>query len=141
MSNVDRYGNTSAASIPIALCEAIAQDRVKAGDYLAFVGFGGGLTWAAMVVQWVDTRKAENIRVLAPQRRQVSYFLASVRANIRKATRPISAKQHVPSANSPGASDPVVVECYDYATRSTNWINDYKRAPTVALVSYFDKSP
>jgi len=89
MSNVDRYGNTSAASIPIALCEAIAQDRVKAGDYLAFVGFGGGLTWAAMVVQWVDTRKAENIRVLAPQRRQVSYFLASVRANIRKATRTI----------------------------------------------------
>mgnify|MGYP006872423474 FL=1 len=42
-----------------------------------------------MVVQWVDTRKAESIRVLAPQRRQVSYFLASVRANIRKATRTI----------------------------------------------------
>jgi 3-oxoacyl-[acyl-carrier-protein] synthase-3 len=90
MSNVERYGNTSAASIPIALCEAIAQDRVKAGDYLAFVGFGGGLTWASMVVQWVDIRKAESTRVLAPQRRQISYFLAGMRANLRKASRAVS---------------------------------------------------
>ncbi len=52
MSNLERYGNTSAASIPIALCEAVTQGRVQNGDYLAFVGFGGGLTWAAMVVKW-----------------------------------------------------------------------------------------
>ena len=50
--NVDRYGNTSAASIPIALCEAIEQGRVREGDHIVLVGFGGGLSWAAMVFQW-----------------------------------------------------------------------------------------
>jgi len=48
--NVDRYGNTSAASIPIALCEAIEEGWVNEGDNLVMVGFGGGLTWAATVV-------------------------------------------------------------------------------------------
>ena len=48
--NVDRYGNTSAASIPIAFCEAIEEGRVNEGDNLVMVGFGGGLTWAATVV-------------------------------------------------------------------------------------------
>jgi 3-oxoacyl-[acyl-carrier-protein] synthase-3 len=50
--NVEKYGNTSAASIPIALAEAVQQDRVKRGDVLAFVGFGAGLTWGANVVRW-----------------------------------------------------------------------------------------
>ncbi|HLZ09269.1 MAG TPA: 3-oxoacyl-[acyl-carrier-protein] synthase III C-terminal domain-containing protein, partial [Chloroflexota bacterium] len=51
-TNVERYGNTSAASIPIALCEAIAEGRVQAGSNLAFVGFGAGLSWASAVVNW-----------------------------------------------------------------------------------------
>ena len=50
--NLDRYGNTSAASIPIALCEAIAGGRIKAGDKLVLVAFGAGLTWAAAAVEW-----------------------------------------------------------------------------------------
>jgi len=50
--NLDRYGNTSSASVPIALCEAIEQDRVKRDDHLVMVGFGAGLTWAAVVVKW-----------------------------------------------------------------------------------------
>ena len=50
--NVDRYGNTSAASVPIALCEAVEEGRLKDGDHLALVGFGGGLSWAAMVMEW-----------------------------------------------------------------------------------------
>lgn len=50
--NLDRYGNTSSASIPIALCEAIEEGLVKPGDNLVLVGFGAGLTWAAAVVQW-----------------------------------------------------------------------------------------
>ncbi len=50
--NLQRYGNTSAASIPIALCEAINEGRVKTGDNLALVGFGAGLTWGASVVRW-----------------------------------------------------------------------------------------
>jgi 3-oxoacyl-[acyl-carrier-protein] synthase-3 len=50
--NVNKYGNTSAASIPIALAEAIDQDRIKADDKIALVSFGAGLTWASAVVQW-----------------------------------------------------------------------------------------
>ena len=50
--NLDRYGNTSAASIPIALCEAEAAGKVKEGDNLVFVAFGGGLAWAAGLVRW-----------------------------------------------------------------------------------------
>ena len=50
--NLERYGNTSAASIPIALNEAIAAGRVRPGDKLVLVGFGAGLTWAAAAVEW-----------------------------------------------------------------------------------------
>lgn len=48
--NLDRYGNASAASIPIALAEAIEEGRAKVGDTIVLVGFGGGLTWGAAVL-------------------------------------------------------------------------------------------
>ncbi len=48
--NVQNHGNTSAASIPVALDEAISQGRVKKGDSILFVAFGGGLTWASSVI-------------------------------------------------------------------------------------------
>ncbi len=51
--NVDRYGNTSAASVPIALDEAVRAGRVKNGDAVVMVGFGGGLTWGSCVVRWL----------------------------------------------------------------------------------------
>lgn len=50
--NIDRYGNTSAASIPIALYEAERAGRLEAGDVALLVAFGGGLTWGAAVVRW-----------------------------------------------------------------------------------------
>ena len=50
--NIDRMGNTSAASIPMALCEAVAAGRVQPGANLVFVGFGSGLTSGATVVRW-----------------------------------------------------------------------------------------
>ncbi|MDF2564056.1 MAG: fabH 3 [Massilibacillus sp.] len=50
--NVDKYGNTSAASIPIALSEAVESGRVKKGDVVVLVGFGAGLTWASCVMKW-----------------------------------------------------------------------------------------
>ena len=50
--NIARYGNTSAASIPIALCEAVEEGRVKDGDNLLFVAFGAGLTSGAAIVKW-----------------------------------------------------------------------------------------
>jgi len=52
MVNVDRYGNTSTASIPIATVEAAQDGRVEPGDKVVFVAFGAGLTWGAMVVEW-----------------------------------------------------------------------------------------
>jgi hypothetical protein len=50
--NLDRYGNTSTASIPIATIEALNSGRFKAGDKLVMVGFGAGLTFGAAVVEW-----------------------------------------------------------------------------------------
>jgi len=50
--NLDRYGNTSAASIPLALDEAVRAGRVKPGSLLVLVGFGAGLTWGANVIRW-----------------------------------------------------------------------------------------
>ena len=50
--DIDKYGNTSAASIPIALCEAVEAGRVKPGDNILFVAFGAGLTSAASIVKW-----------------------------------------------------------------------------------------
>jgi len=50
--NIERYGNTSAASIPIALDEAVRRGLVHPGDRLLFAAFGAGLTWAAAVVEW-----------------------------------------------------------------------------------------
>jgi 3-oxoacyl-[acyl-carrier-protein] synthase-3 len=50
--NIERYGNTSTASIPIAACEAIQQGRLQAGANTVFVGFGAGLTWGATLVRW-----------------------------------------------------------------------------------------
>jgi 3-oxoacyl-[acyl-carrier-protein] synthase III len=53
--NIDNYGNTSSASIPIALCEAQAQGRLQPDDIVVMVGFGAGLTWAAAALQWTGS--------------------------------------------------------------------------------------
>jgi 3-oxoacyl-[acyl-carrier-protein] synthase III len=52
MVNVDRYGNTSSASIPLALSQAIAEGRVKPGSLLLLVAFGAGFTWGSAVIRW-----------------------------------------------------------------------------------------
>lgn len=86
-SNVDRYGNTSAASIPIALCEAVEKDLVHRDDLVAFVGFGAGLTWAAAVVRWSAPLPS------APPTRwkrawyDLSYRYAAVRSLVRRFVR------------------------------------------------------
>jgi 3-oxoacyl-[acyl-carrier-protein] synthase-3 len=51
--NIDEYGNTSSASIPLALEQAIRQGRVKSGDHVLLAGFGSGLTWGACLMTWV----------------------------------------------------------------------------------------
>jgi len=52
ISNIDKFGNTSTASIPIALDELAKAHRIKVGDILLLVGFGAGLTWGANVIKW-----------------------------------------------------------------------------------------
>jgi 3-oxoacyl-[acyl-carrier-protein] synthase III len=55
-ANVDRYGNTSAGSIPICLDEAWREGRIDAGDIVLMVGFGGGLAWGSCVMEWTKER-------------------------------------------------------------------------------------
>ncbi len=88
--NLERYGNTSAASIPIALCEAIESGRVRANANIVLVAFGAGLTWAASVVRWTPG--------LRPRRPVWFRFfmwlrlrLAPFRSLFRRATRRVDA--------------------------------------------------
>jgi 3-oxoacyl-[acyl-carrier-protein] synthase-3 len=54
--NIDRYGNTSSASIPVALDECVRAGRLGPGDKLAMCGFGGGVTWGAVAIEWTRAR-------------------------------------------------------------------------------------
>ncbi len=51
-NNIAWYGNTSSASIPLALKDAVVDNRLQPGDHLVLVGFGSGLTWGACVIEW-----------------------------------------------------------------------------------------
>jgi 3-oxoacyl-[acyl-carrier-protein] synthase-3 len=55
--NVHKYGNTSAGTIPVALTEALEEDRVAPGDYVLIATFGAGLTWGAGLIRWGDRVK------------------------------------------------------------------------------------
>jgi 3-oxoacyl-[acyl-carrier-protein] synthase-3 len=86
MINLDRYGNTSTASIPIATCEAIQNGRLNAGDKVVFVGFGAGLTWGASVVIWSGPQ--EGAFVVLPMRLRL---YARIRSFLRRILRRIDA--------------------------------------------------
>ena len=51
-NNIQKYGNTTAASIPIALCEAWEQDKIKSGQLICLTSFGSGFTWASALIRW-----------------------------------------------------------------------------------------
>jgi len=82
--NVDRYGNTSTASIPIATCEALSAGKIKVGDNIVFVGFGAGLSWGASVVEWTGPFLTK--RKVRPARLR---FYARVRSVILRLLRRI----------------------------------------------------
>jgi 3-oxoacyl-[acyl-carrier-protein] synthase-3 len=84
--NLDRYGNTSTASIPIATCEAVQQGRLKPGDKVVFVGFGAGLTWGATVAEW--SGPFPGIRKVWPARYR---FYARLRSIVLRLLRRIDA--------------------------------------------------
>ena len=52
ISNIDKYGNTTAASVPIALCEAWEDGKIKEGDLVALAAFGSGFLWASALIRW-----------------------------------------------------------------------------------------
>jgi len=54
IGNIERYGNTSSASIPISLDEAARAGRLKPGDHVSLVAFGGGATWGAALMRWTQ---------------------------------------------------------------------------------------
>ncbi|MEK7328015.1 MAG: beta-ketoacyl-ACP synthase III [Chloroflexota bacterium] len=84
--NVDRYGNTSTASIPIAVCEAVSRKKVRPNDHLVLVGFGGGLTWGAVAIHWEVTPPPEISR-WNQLGRQLRYGLARINSMGRRALR------------------------------------------------------
>ncbi|NIS81287.1 MAG: beta-ketoacyl-ACP synthase III [Anaerolineales bacterium] len=87
MINLDRYGNTSTASIPMAVCEAFQNGRIHPGDNLVLVGFGAGLTWGALTMKWVAPIR--KISTLQRIRRSVLFSLAKVRSWLRRLRRRI----------------------------------------------------
>lgn len=54
--SVDKYGNTSAASIPLSIDQELKNGKLKDDDTIVLVGFGGGLTWGAMTIKWENRR-------------------------------------------------------------------------------------
>lgn len=88
MINLDRYGNTSSASIPIAVCEAIEQGRVKPGDRMVMVGFGGGLTWGALALEWSGVQRP--VPPIRKRQRRLRASASQVRSILRRLLRRIT---------------------------------------------------
>jgi 3-oxoacyl-[acyl-carrier-protein] synthase-3 len=83
--NLQKYGNTSTASIPLATVEAFEEERLKRGDRIVFVGFGAGLTWGAATVIWAGPLPDEKpIRFVSLYR-----YWARVRSFLRQVLRKI----------------------------------------------------
>ncbi len=87
--NVEHNGNTSAASIPLALCDAVREGRLKPDDNVVFVGFGGGLTWGASVVKW-DVSPQE-VSFIDHEWKRVRYMMARGRSRLRRLQRRVEA--------------------------------------------------
>jgi 3-oxoacyl-[acyl-carrier-protein] synthase-3 len=86
-SNLERYGNTSAASIPIALCEAADEGVIQRDDVVVCVGFGAGLTWGATAVRWSVPLPAEPPTVWRRGRYAALQGYAWLRSLVRRLAR------------------------------------------------------
>lgn len=82
--NIERYGNTSAASIPIALAEAAESGRLRPNHRVVMVGFGAGLTWAAAAVQWSQPRAHSRSQKTITR---LGFGLAGVRSRAKRVLR------------------------------------------------------
>ena len=81
--NLQEYGNTSAASVPIVLCEAISSGRIRMGQNIVMVGFGAGLSWAAVALKWGVSAKAVAAPFYRSWWRLLLYRWASLRTRLR----------------------------------------------------------
>ncbi|MEJ2150051.1 MAG: 3-oxoacyl-[acyl-carrier-protein] synthase III C-terminal domain-containing protein, partial [Chloroflexota bacterium] len=116
--NIDKYGNTSTASIPLALCEAVESGQIKPNDTVLLVAFGGGLTWGAALLEWqVEPTAGSQLREAM---REGLYALAQVRSIIRRLWRALEAllfrpryKRHKAAVTSAPAAIPEPVEVED----------------------------
>jgi 3-oxoacyl-[acyl-carrier-protein] synthase-3 len=84
--NIEKYGNTSAASIPIALTEAVEKKRLREKDRIVLVGFGAGLAYAATAVEWGAPRKVGRAKHTI---NRVGYGIAGIRSRLRRASQGI----------------------------------------------------
>lgn len=89
-TNMEHVGNTSAASIPIALSEAAKSNRLRPDDIVVFVGFGGGLSWAASVVKWDVT--PPDVTLLDREWKRAKYVWARGRSQFRRFFRRVEAR-------------------------------------------------
>ncbi len=80
--NLERYGNTSTASVPIAMVEALEKGQIKPGDKIVMIGFGGGLTWGAVAAEWTGPIPSKG-HVRPEQYR----LFAKLRSLVRRALR------------------------------------------------------
>lgn len=87
--NIQRYGNTSTASIPIAFCEAYDQGRIRAGDNLVLVGFGAGLTWGALTLSLTEPERV--VRAGDRRKSRMSAFMARLRSLLLRIARRLDA--------------------------------------------------
>jgi 3-oxoacyl-[acyl-carrier-protein] synthase-3 len=85
--NLERYGNTSTASIPLAMVEALDDGRIHNGANVVLVGFGAGLTWGALSLHWVEPKV--KITGLDRSRRGLITWLARIRSFLRRMQRRI----------------------------------------------------
>src|SRR5947207_14656430 len=95
--NIQRYGNMSAATVPVALCEALEERRVRPGALLLMPGFGGGLSYCAALVRWGSrtTPLKSSTAELPPNERPA---LEIVRECLERKTRPSAAPSTTPFA-------------------------------------------
>jgi 3-oxoacyl-[acyl-carrier-protein] synthase-3 len=86
-ANVSSYGNTSAASIPIALCEAIDTGRIDVGDNIVLTSFGAGLTWSALAMHWTHEIRSRGKSPWSPFRQQIDSRMAAVQSALKRQER------------------------------------------------------
>jgi 3-oxoacyl-[acyl-carrier-protein] synthase-3 len=85
--NVNTYGNTSTASIPLAFVEAMERGRIHDGDHLVLVGFGAGLTWGALAMQWFEPGEKPSRRI--QRRRRLLLWYGRIRSFLRRMVRKV----------------------------------------------------